>query len=296
MIRAADVRIVGLGVLLLFAAGACKPASTGSGKAPPNLNIVGPNNPNAGGQRPQAVEFLGGFLKSLAEGKAGPDACTAAFKAKVARPKYQNEQHEKLGFDPDKLEAFMKKSAQGSYDGIEALPAGSGTYFVSMGKSAGKTENCLFRLVPADDAAGWRIDWLQRTATVAPPYRDASLTPHQAEARVAAVAFVSTLLDDQLDLAEALMTKNRKGELAWSNTPSNQSQGYDSTLLKKLHLEKWKGTFNEFSIAKQDIAEGKPAAFEGELVDTAKKQKRTYTMIVVKDASGEWLVDKFEAK
>ncbi len=296
MIRATDVRIVGL-VLLLAAAfvGGCKPASSGTGKAP-TLNIAGPGQNQDSTNRPPAAEYLGGFLKKLAEGKAGPDDFTAAFKAKVARPKYMNEQHQKLGYDPNAFDAFLKKAAKGSFDSIEAAPTASGVYFASMGKIAGKTENCLVRLVPTDDAAGWRIGWLQRTAVVAPAFRDASLQPQQVEARIAAVAFLSTMLDGQFDLAEALMTKAYKGDLAWSNTPSNEKQGYDSGLLQNLRLKQWKGAFNEFTIASQDIAEGKPAVIEGEMLDAAKQSKKPFKLILTKEPDGEWLLSKFEAK
>lgn len=297
MIRSTLVRIGGIGVVLaaaLASVGGCNPASSGSGKGP-TVSTTGPD-----GQpltpRPPAIDYLGAFVKSLAERKATADSFTAAFKEKIARPKFQNAEHEKLGYDQDSFTRYLDKAAAGGFDGIEAVPAATGTYFASMGKKAGKTENCLIRLAPTEDATGWRVDWLHRTATIAPTYRDASLTPAQIDARIAAIAFLSTMLDGQYDLAEALMTRRYKGELAWSNTPSDAKQGYSSGLLQQLKLSQWKGNAVEFTIAKQDIVEGKPAVITGELVDAGMANRRPYSMTLIKEANGDWLVERFEAK
>jgi hypothetical protein len=300
MIRATEVRIGGLGLILavtMGATGGCNPASTGSGKAAPALNASGQpdgQNPQAG--RPQPVEFLGGFVKALSERKVSPDSFTAVFKEKLARPKYMNEQHEKLGYDPDKFNRFLEKAAAGGFDGVEAIPSATGTYFASMGKKAGKAENCVIRLVPTDDAAGWRVDWLHRSATVAPVFRDDGLTPLQMDARIAAIAFLSTTLDGQFDLAEALMTNRFKTDLAFSTTDSNKKLGYDSALLQNVKLREWKGNSVEFTITKQEIAEGKPAVIAGERIDAGMLNRKPFTLTLTKEANGQWLVDKFESK
>lgn len=302
MIRATEVRIVGLGVVLaasLVAASGCQPASSGSGKAPPNLNITGPGPKNGNKPqltRPPAVEYLGSFFQALAKAPANPDSFSSAFKEKVARPKFQNTDHEKLGYDPDKLNAYLDKALPKTLDGIEAIPVASGSCFASMGKIAGRAENCLIRLVPTDDATGWRIDWVQRTATIAPPFRDAGLEPYQTEARIAAIAFLATLFDGQFDLAEAMMSKAYKSDLAFSTADSYKKLGYDSALLQQLKLRTWKGNFVEFSIAKQTIEEGKPAVITGEMVDAGMINRKPFTLTLIKEANGEWLVDKFEVK
>jgi hypothetical protein len=301
MMRAMETRIVGLGAILigvLFGQIGCKPASSGSGKAPPVLNISGEpdgtNPPTA--PRPQPVEYLAGFFRSVAEKKCGPDAFTAAFKQKVARPKDQNAQHEKLGFDPDKFTLFLDKATVGTFDNIESVPAGTGTCFASITTKAGKSDSCLIRLVPADDATGWRIDWLHRTSTIAPAYRDASLTPPQNDARIAAIAFLSTMLDGQFDLAEALMTSRYKRDVAWSITPSHSKLGYDPGMLHRWRLGVWKENSVEFTIEKQEIAEGESAVIRGEMIDAGKRNRRPYAMTLLKEVNGEWLVDRFEAK
>lgn len=297
MIRAKDVRIVGLGVLLAAAvaiSGGCKPASNASGKSPPELNIRNPEG-KADGVKVDAAKFYGDLVQALAKGEANPDWFTVAFKAKVARPKFQNEEQEKLGYDPAKFADFLKDAAKGNFDSIEAIPTPHGTYFASMGKEvAGKRSNCLVRLVPSNDSPGWMVDWLHATATAAPPYRDSQLRPDQNEARIVVIAFLSTLLDEHYELAEALMTRERKVDLAWSITPSDKEQGYNSSLLRDAHLKTWRANNNAFNITRQTISDGKPATFEVDLIDGRKQTRKPHVLTVAKTPTGEWLVDKFE--
>jgi hypothetical protein len=92
------------------------------------------------------------------------------------------------------------------------------------------------------------------------------------------------------------MTNRYKTDIVWSNTPSNLKRGYDSTLLHNLHLKQWKGNAVAFTIASQETAEGKPAVIAGELSDAGMLSRKPFTLTLTKEANGQWLVDKFEAK
>jgi hypothetical protein len=296
MIRAMDW----LAAFTIVAVGCSgKPSPTASdGKNPPPLNVqVGPTentSKQAGSNdgKPQAFMFLGDFLKALREGNASPDQLTLAFKKKIARPDLKDESQQKLGYNPRKVEEFLSKAGSGTPGPMLPGQSASGPFFYGSFKTAsGQPDYCLIRLVPSNDPVGWQVDWFHRSSAKGPHLVAGDPVPELLGAQLVAHEFIENLIGGDLTLAEAVMSLPWKRDLYWSVSESNKDQGYDSKLLQQKMLE-WRNGFVEFTITRRQLALGKPAEFEGALINGAKQNnRRSFSLVVNKDASGEWVVE-----
>ena len=310
MIRLRERKVGGLLVLLTscLLAGGCG-SSSGTSKQPPTaaIKVVGSDGipskpPTEKGSSPAPVtkpspqEFVGNFLKAAGEGQANADSLTLAFKKKIARPEQNDAAQQKLGYNPNKVEEFLKKASYGNPEkALDLGQADSGPFFHGSLKTAGgPVENCLIRLIPSDAAAGWQIDWFQRTTAKGPAYTLENPGPDLIGAMLAAHEFLENLLGGDLTLAEAVMSNAWKRDLAWSTTDSNKEQGYDSKLLQNLKLKPLKQNFTEFSFRKREAALGKPAIFEGDLMSADGKETKPFALKAAKNETGEWVVEDFK--
>jgi hypothetical protein len=284
---------------LAIVAGGCsgKSSPSADGKNPTPLNVqVGPNG-SSGKQAgsndatPQAVVFVGNFLKALREGNASSDQLTLAFKKKIARPDFKDEAQQMLGYNQRKVQEFLTRAGTGTLGAfLEGQSAAGPFYYGSFKTAAGQPEYFLIRLVQSNDQAGWQVDWFHRSTAKAPHLVDGNPGPELIGAQLVAHEFIENLIGGDLTLAESVMNLPWKRELYWSVSDSNKDQGYDSKLLQQKMLE-WRNGFVEFTITRRQHALGTSAVFEGELVNQAKKDnRRTFSLVVNKEANGEWVV------
>jgi len=283
-------------MICLLGGWGCKPSSRTDGKKPPVLNVKAPAESGGAGQSkstpsgPQPQEFAGNFLKAIGEQTATADQLTASFKKKIARPDPKDEAQRKLGFNPRKVEEFLAKAGAGKPDiDLRMGPSLASPYFFGQMKtSGGMVEQCLIRVVPSSDPAGWQVDWFQRVGAVGPELDVISVEPE-----IAVHQFLGNLLGGDLTLAEAVMNSSLKQDLAWSATESDKEQGYNSKLLQQ-KMGDWKKGLIEFTIAKRDIRPGMPAHFEGDLLDATRKEKKSYALTMIQAAGGDWQVQEFK--
>jgi hypothetical protein len=281
-----------LGVLLL--ASGCS-SSSGTPKVK-----VGDTNPKrddtesgpAGAPAPQ--EFVGTFIKALGEGKATADMLTPAFRRQIARPRPGNEEDKQLGYNPIEVESFLRKAGEGRFEIGRAGAPGPGPFFYgNVTSAAGVKQVYLIRLAQIEGA--WRIGWFHRTSAVGPAYDEGNPGPALLGAALTAHQFLENLIGGDLRLAEAVLAKSWKVREYESKTPSDVDLGYNQALVQQ-RLRGWKNNFASFTITKRDFAAGKPVTFAGDLMDGAKKEKRTFTMKVGQGEGGEWFVEEFEVK
>jgi hypothetical protein len=300
MNRATDWLVAAM-VMVVFGCNS-KPSPTANakdqGKNPPPLNVqVGPNNdqPGVNDGRPQPFEFLGNFIKALREGHASPFQLTVAFRKKIARPDLKDPTQQKLGYNPRKVEEFLTKAGKGTQGAfLEGQSASGPFYYGSFKTSTGDTDYCLIRLKPSTDPEGWQVDWFHRSTAKSPNLTAGNPTPDFMGAQLVAHEFIENLIGGDLTLAEAVMSLPWKKELYWSVAESNKDQGYDSKLLQQKMLE-WRDGFVAFTITRRSLIPGRPAEFEGELINMAKNDnRRTFTIVVNKDTNDEWVVESLK--
>ena len=311
MLRAREWRLVGLLVMLAVIAAGCAPSKgtgTATGKGPPTLKIAGPENKEVRVDNKEvpiveppgkvaAPQFVGNFLRALGESKANDDLFTFAFKKKLARPRFGNDDDKKLGYNPLAVDAFIAKIGQGKYDDtLSFWKAASGPFFFGHVKTAaGEMENYFLGLVSSNAPAGWKIDWLHRTTAKGPPYTTEDPGPELIGANLAAHCFLENLLGGEIALAEATIAQAWKEDKCWGKTPSTAEIGYNPALLVQKFKE-WKADAVEFAFVKREVAAGKPAVFEGLLLDASNKPLKDFTLKVSKNANSEWLVEEIEIK
>src|SRR5215208_3951029 len=134
---------------------------------------------------------------------------TDDFKHTIARPRPGNEDDKKIGHSPIAVESFLRKAGEGKLDTmVSGGKVGSGHFFVGhVVSGAGQREGLLIRLVPADDAGGWKVDWFHRTTAKGPPATEGSANP---EATLVAHQFLENLLGGDPALAEAMLARSWK--------------------------------------------------------------------------------------
>jgi hypothetical protein len=291
-----------LGTLLLAAPG-CDSPSTPS----PQLKIqAAPEPPKETVPTDRtAPGFIGQFLQNLSNGETDPDLFTVAFKKKIARPRYKNDEDD--GYYKDKFDAFLRKigRADKNSDGDKIgggeqyqtrfvlVDAAEGPYALGEVKTkGGRTEGYLMHIIPADNLSGWQIDWFQRSPVFISYVAD-NLKPDTVGAELAVHRFMESLLGSEPLLAEAALSRIWKADKYGNNNPVDVDLGYSPALVQQ-KLKEWKGNYPEYAITEREFAAGKPAVFEVFALDAQKQPLKVFKLTVKKEPSGEWVVDDID--
>jgi hypothetical protein len=294
-----------LGTLLLAAPG-CDSPSTPS----PQLKIqAAPEPPKETVPTDRtAPGFIGQFLQNLSNGETDPDLFTVAFKKKIARPRYKNDEDD--GYYKDKFDAFLRKigRADKNSDGDKIgggeqyqtrfvlVDAAEGPYALGEVKTkGGRTEGYLMHIIPADNPSGWQIDWFQRSPVFISYVAD-NLKPDMVGAELAVHRFMENLLGGEELLAEATLSRAWKLKPEYASTLKPDADlGYNQPLIVQ-KLREWKGAYPEYAIVERSIAAGKPAFFEIRALDAQHNPLKQFDLTVKKEPTGEWVVDNIDVK
>jgi len=136
----------------------------------------------------------------------------------------------------------------------------------------------------------WLVDWLH----IGPDNLDGKLTSKDKAAEFATVAFLQTVLADQLTLSETLLTPSLKARIA---PPLPGDEGFNKTTLKNKLLQ-LRGSATTYTINKLNFGADAGNA-DGVLTVAAGKpsDSRPFSIKLVKGTKpGEWLIDDFEPR
>lgn len=269
-----------LGLISTFAVSGCGKSSTGT-----SLPAVGPGKSSSPGsddhESAHSASIL--FLGDLTAKKANLAQLTPTFKKAIAPPaaeaqKTANDQNAALWLQT------QQEDAPSFQDTVKLL---DGDTLSMSGEVKGKQPPEYFALRIRKVAGNWQVDWFQRTrmkAAALPPGSDSI-------SREVAQAFLNALVSGDETLAEAALSLKFKALIA---EPLPSDQGYSRSKLKS-KFSVWRGSLTPgwgkyatgYKLTTQD-----GNSFKGEL--TLDGKSRPFTLMVEKDASGEWYVTKFD--
>ena len=291
----ATTKRVGLSfACLALLAGGCRPSTSPStADKPVVVEDSKPNKLLTANQAELTQDYLGKLLGILNDGKLTAEMLTPSFKSKVAPSRANNDDDRRLGYDPRRLDEFLKKVNVGGYESeFNFLPSATGPFIGGAAKSSdGSKESFVIHLVPVDSGDGWRVNWLHRSkarnnSSPADPGLQLAGAPMLVQ------MFADNLLGGDLLLAEALLAD------AWKKSEypdANAEKGYNQALVQQ-KLRGWQDGNLDYIYACPEYVIGKPAQFEIVVLDAKNMVKKAFALKVAKATTGDWLIEEIETK